>query len=471
MRICRRGIGFMQVFNAQGDVRGCSWMKECYLGNIIENDIPAIMHGEKAQEVRQTLLDGTYANCRMDNCPYLANGTIESQLVDIDEIPDYPEMLFLAYEGVCNYKCTCCTSHQHMEDTKVHDYSLAYDKLEEHLRAVLPYVKHIDAHGRGELFASRRILKLLSEWKPLAPINEITVGLETNGSLFDEKHWKQIENLGQYHLTVAVTVMSFDEMVYQHLSGTSLPVRQIEDNLRFIKSLREKGVINFLELATVLQEANFREMPEFARRCIEEFGADRVRIRPIFPGGEYDWNIQWFMDVRNPMHPYYEQYRKVMEHPIFRHPKVILWSGDYDSPLGEHPGIRLKKDYDKLIETENTVKFLLSQKDIIKEIKESLGTTKISLYGIGMFGKLFVQLAGDEMNIMKIYDRYACIGEYKGIPIVRPVAFEEKSMDEVIMITVYDGCEEIRDELQKNGFRGTIVNLHGYCGEHKACTT
>ena len=459
----------MQVLNAQGDIRGCSWMQECYLGNIIENDIPTIMHGEKAQEVRRTLLDGTYANCRVDNCPYLANGVIESQLVELDRIPDYPEMLYLAYEGVCNYNCTCCTSHQHMKDTKIHDYSLAYDKLEERLKDILPYVKHIDAHGRGELFVSKRILKLLSEWKPLAPVNEISVGLETNGSLFDEQHWKQIENLGQYNCTVSITVMSFNEMVYQHLSGTRLPILNIENNLRFVKKLREKGIINFLELATVLQ--NFREMPEFTQKCIEEFGADCVRIRPIFPGGEYDWNIQWFMDVRNPKHPYYEQYRKVMENPIFKHPKVILWSGDFDSPLGEHPGIRLKKINDTREEIENTVKFMLNQKDFIKEIKKCFETNIISLYGAGMFGKLFVQLARDEIHIMKIYDQYSDMEEYEGIPIVRPLTFEEKSKNEVIIITVFDGYEEIRNELEKKGFRGNIVNLHEYCGERKRVCT
>ena len=33
--------------------------------------------------------------------------------------------------------------------------------------------------------------------------------LETNGSLFNEKNWSYISNLGQYHLSVSITVLSF----------------------------------------------------------------------------------------------------------------------------------------------------------------------------------------------------------------------------------------------------------------------
>ena len=66
--------------------------------------------------------------------------------------------------------------------------------------------------------------------------------LETNGSLFDEEHWKQIENLGKYKLNVAITIMSFEESVYQHLSGVNYPIEKIENNLRYVKNFARKGL-------------------------------------------------------------------------------------------------------------------------------------------------------------------------------------------------------------------------------------
>ena len=214
-----------------------------------------------------------------------------------------------------------------------------FDKIEEELKKVFPHVKEISANGQGELFASKRTLKMLSEWKPLAPAKECKVSLETNGSLFDEEHWKQIENLGQYNLSVSVTVMSFDEYTYQQLSGVRYPISRIENNLRFIKSLREKGIINYLELATVVQERNFRQLPDFTRRCIEEFGADEVRLRYFLPWGKYSADIEWFADVRNPYHP---QSRILLP--------TILIGGGYDKG----------NDYDEWIESfGDTIKLLV----------------------------------------------------------------------------------------------------------------
>ena len=181
MRLCGHATTYMQVINAEGDVRVCGWNRNNIIGNLIEKDFSEIMHGRCYENILKQLAAGDYSNCIVDNCPYLANGTIEDVMVDIDKISDYPTELSLAYEGVCNYNCTCCTSHKHMTDTREHDYSHSYDLLEERLKKVLPYVRTLGANGRGELFASKRILRLLASWQPLAPADQVSVALETNG--------------------------------------------------------------------------------------------------------------------------------------------------------------------------------------------------------------------------------------------------------------------------------------------------
>lgn len=455
MKICKRGINFLQLINAEGKIRTCSWMQDNVIGNLLQDDLKTIIQGEKATKIRQTLIDATYEFCPVDNCPYLANGKMEEMLIDIEELPEYPDELYLAYEGVCNYDCTCCTSHEHMEMTKKNNYSHNYDILEQKLKEILPYVKSISANGRGELFASKRILKLLSEWIPLAPAEEIHVALETNGSLFDEKHWEQIQNLGQYDLEVDITVMSFEEDIYQHLSGCRYPISKIEDNLRFVKKLREQGIINYLELATVLQEENFREMPQFAERCINEFGADCVRIRPIMPGGRYDRNLQWFMDVRNPEHPYYEQYLKVMQHPVFKNPKVLLWSGNLPSTIGKHPG-------EKSEQIQKMADYMLNHADCINKLLKNAGIDDenpvINVYGIGTLGKMLVKLNKDQIKINAIYDKNSNIREYDTIPVLKPNDVDKNK--NVVIVTVYNVFEQIKQELIKFGFEGKIIDLY-----------
>ncbi len=315
MRICERALNIFQVSDDEGTVRSCGWMQDRDIGNLIESSVKEIYHGEKMQQIRQEFFDnGVSHRCLAGVCPWISNGVLDQHMVEIDEVPEYPEYLLLAYEGKCNYRCTACFHHQYWERGK--DWSHNYDIIEERLRELLPKTKHLSAHGTAELFCSNRILDILGKWQPESPANEIHVALETNGSLFDEEHWKKIQNLGKYNVHVSITVMSFIEKTYQYLSGTKLPIARLEKNLKFVQELREKGEIDFLELATVMQERNFREMPEFVEKCLS-YGADKVRVRPFFVNGALDRSIEWFSDVRNPYHPYYHEYKEMIQDPIF----------------------------------------------------------------------------------------------------------------------------------------------------------
>lgn len=457
MKICERSINYVQIFDIEGDIRVCGWMNGNMgaIGNLVENDFAYIMHNDKAQKIWDAFENETFECCNIDNCPYQSNNRLNEVMVNIDKLPEHPNELHLAYEGVCNYNCTCCTSFDYIHKEKEKNYEKKCDILEEKLRKLLPYVKGIGANGRGELFASKRTLKLLSEWRPIAPANEIHVLLETNGSLFDEEHWRQIENLGQYHLEVDITVMSFKEDIYQHLSGCKYPISKIENNLRFIKKLREQGIINYLEIATVLQEENFREMPEFVERCIDEFGVDNVRIRPIRPGGRFNKHVQWFMDVRNPEHPYYEQYLKVMQHPVFKNPKVLLWSGNLPSTIGRHPG-------EKSEQIQKMADYMLNHADCINKLLKNAGIDDenpvINVYGIGTLGKMLIKLNKDQIKINAIYDKNSNIREYDTIPVLKPKDVDKNKS--VVIVTVYNAFEQIKQELIEFGFKGKIIDLY-----------
>jgi len=469
MKICERGVNFIQIIDSYGNIRVCGWNTNNVIGSLLESDFYDIYHGESAQRVRKPLIEHTYIDCPIDNCPYLANGTIEEHLLEIDDIPEYPSGLFLAYEGNCNYNCTCCTSCENMRQGREKNWSDNYNEIYEKIKPILPYIKTISAHGRGELFASPHIMQVLSEWEPISPNEEISVDLETNGSLFNENNWKKIENLGKYNLSVNITVMSFDEDVYQYLSGTKMPISNLIDNLHFVKELRNQGVINYLELATVLQEQNFREMPEFTRRCIEEFGADCVRIRPIMPGGPLDKNIQWFMDVRNPYHPYYKEYKKVMENPIFKNPKVLLWSAGLDSEIGDIPWkqsekeLRINSYINRMVQDEHFICELAS-------VLEKNDCDELSIYGMGRIGKLLIQLAINEteIEIRDIYDTYLS-GSFKGLKIKkideRKIKSEKKDM---ILLTVLGECSEITDKIKRTDDKVKIITIEKLLNEIEA---
>lgn len=345
MRLCERTINFVQITNSDGEVRLCGWLQDGgVIGRLTDSSMEEIYNSSEAKMIREMHANCDYSNCNPNACPYVANNDVDSNSIDIDEIPKYPPSLYLAYENVCNYHCVMCTIPDCMnkEDAQLREEKL--NKIDDEVRKVLPYCKKISAHGLGELFACRHILQMLSEWKPEAPADECFVELETNGSLLNEKNWSKIANLGQYNLHLYITILSLKEDVYQKLSGTTLPLSNLLENLKFVKKLREEGIINHLVIATVYQEKNFRELPEFTRRAIEEFGADYVRLRPYEPWREVDM-AEWFKDVRNEYHPYHQEFLEVMKHPIFKHPKVHDWGGGNVSGLGPEPYVRTRSRY------------------------------------------------------------------------------------------------------------------------------
>lgn len=446
MRICNRAINFVQVVNAEGDVRLCSWLKDGgIIGRLTNNSMEEIYHSEQAELVKNRHLQHDYSNCDVNTCPYVANESYSESEVEIDELPSLPTELYLAFENVCNYRCKMCGIPDCMAGEDPVGLEAKYEKICNELKKIMPHVTKISANGLGELFVSKHILALLQQWMPLSDDKNVSVVLETNGSLFNEANWNKIANLGKYNLSVAITVLSFDEKTYQYLSGTKLPISNIESNLRFVKSLREKGLINYLELATVYQERNFRTLPEFSRRCIEEFGADYVRLRPFAPWKEVGMS-EWFMDVRNVYHPYHQEFLEVMKDPIFQHPKVHNWGGGKESGLGPVPYERAKAERDLM-------EMIFLDKSFLSRFRDWVAGNRIIVYAMSVVGKALIKALKDEMEVLYALDRSPKMTEYEGVPVYGPGMEEKKELECPVIVALVSNTEGTVQMLEHIGYQ------------------
>ncbi len=454
MKICRRGL-YVQVIDGMGTVRACSWGGYFLLGNLRDHTLSEVFNSEEAKRFRQTLIDGTYDYCNEENCPYMANNILDDQLVEIDEVPEYPEKISLAYDRRCNYHCTCCVSRCN----DAIDLA-AQSKIEQEIRKALPYVKSFSANGLGEFFVSESMMKLVSEWKPADPEKAEFI-LETNGSLFTKENWEKIKNIGDVTLNVTVTVHSFEEAAYQYLSGTTFKIDRIIDNLYFLKELRKQGKINCLTIATVMQERNFRTLPDFIERCLNEFGADQVRIRRFLPEKAMDENIEWFFDIRNPLHPYHEEYLEIMKHPIFQDSRVFKWTGDHLSNMGELPS---KANY-------RVMKDLFLIEDIGRKLSDYLiqcGYHQIVLYAITDIAKALVKvLDGRDVKVEYVYDRNTKLKEWNGYEVRKPLHGNLKNTTEPILVTLVSRYGEMEEFLRHQGYEGEILCLDEILGRFR----
>ena len=240
------------------------------------------------------------------------------------------------------------------------------------------------------------------------------------------------------------------------MSGTKASINKLISNLKFVKTLREKGVINYLELATVIMERNFREMPEFVDRCLNEFGADKVRLRSYFPFGSMPRHYEWFFDPRNPKHPYYDEYCKVMSNSIFKNEKVLLWSGDELSTQGDLMEANLAKESNYDI-----IKELVMNSDVGEKLSCYLKSNNVSsvvIYGNGVVGKILINiLCSLDVTIEAIFDKYSCEKNYKGISVVVPGGNVRCEM--IIVTTPYD-FDNIQKDLKSKGYNSDITHIN-----------
>ena len=311
MKYCNMPFEYLYLDHYNGDVYLCPWMepKVTAIGNLLHDDLDAIWHGEKAEALRDTARNGSYAHCRMVACPSLQNRDLpdEPEGTDAWKCADSPKFINLAFDFVCNQSCPTCRNDVFVPDE---NYQKDVDKIVER---ILPYInkaEHLSASGHGDPFASPYMMRILEN---LHPENEnFDLRLETNGVFFDEEHWKKIEHLQNCHIELIVTTNSYTPAIYEAISRHG-NLEKLKKNELFMRKLRDDGKLNKISNAMVIQERNFHEIPDFIKTSLDTYGFDNVILRPVYNWGNLTEEEYWFKDVLNPLHPYHEQYKKIIE--------------------------------------------------------------------------------------------------------------------------------------------------------------
>jgi len=345
---------FKYVFvMADGVVRSCGWLN-LPLGNLLTQDMDEIWNSENAKLARESIIDDSYRYCHKMVCPFCNNNALEELDEDIFTrraiADEFPREINVSLDYTCNHACPSCRNEIYKPSKEC---LLNLQVMIEKLKPYLDKAQAVSTNGNGDVFASKHMMDMLASLQPAR--NDFRLFLETNGALFTPQNWEKISHLAKHYLTLSVTPNSFDRNTFKYLSGGFDNLDKVIENLHFAKSLRNTGHINRLTISIVAQERNFLEVPSFVQRCLEEFSADKVVIKPIFPWFGLSEEDYWFKNVRNPLHPYHKEWIEMMKSPILRDSRVSHWGGKDATEAFEHPFSRAKANEEillKLIEIE-----------------------------------------------------------------------------------------------------------------------
>lgn len=338
MKYCSRPFDYIYFDNSHGDVWLCQWMKKelGIIGNILNESFEDIWHSKKAEQIRDKFRQNSFELCRMIACPHLQNNDLPD-IADDEEYkrlcstPERPKSINLAYDSVCNQSCETCRKNVFIPEA---GYKERMHKIREKISPYLDTAEHISASGHGDPFASPYIMDILEN---LHPSNKnLFLLLETNGVFFDEEHWERIKHLSEVNIQIVLTSNSFDEFTYNHISRGG-NYKKLMQNLQFIKELRGQNLIKAYASSLVIQDRNFREIPSFIDRSLNEFGFDCVVLKPVYQWGKMEPDVFWFKDVLNPKHPYHQEYIEILEHPSLKDPRVYNFGGHTEHPAVDYP--------------------------------------------------------------------------------------------------------------------------------------
>lgn len=478
MKYCSRPFRFLHL-DPDGQVRACGWSSNS-LGNILNDGLDKVWHGEAAERVRDSIRDGSFAFCQKAFCPYMANNSLpdinEENFDEIikSEIPAFPpyevltgiknvnkyEDLFkalpepvefdFAYDRICNHACpTCRNGILTIDDNE-------RKAIEDTSKILTPYLKNVeylDICGAGDVFASKYMIDILKNLD--SDKDNLIIDLETNGALFDEKHWEKISHISKYKLCVNLTTNSWNKDTYTYLNGDVDDYEHLIDNIMFLKLLREQGKISCLTLSMVIQDRNFREIPEFIRRSFDEFGADFVNLKPVYRWfclAEEDF---WFKDVANPKHPYHADYKKILEDPIFKDSRVYWWDGYNVHDPKQHPAH--KSDY--IAQMLLKFFYIADYKEKLAKLIKDKKLGRIAVYGAGMLGEVFCNsLKDSEIGIEFVVDKYRNEDEFCGFKMENFLEFDAANIDSIIVTPIYY-LMTIKQDLRNLGFRGNVISV------------
>ena len=450
MKFCDRPFKFMWVArrfdgSEQPMTVPCAWLNISGLEDtdLTKNSVEEIWNSETFEKVRESIKDGSFRYCNCVTCPFLANDSLpdlsEEQFKIVTVKKEIPSQFNLAFDRKCNHACPSCRHSIYKNTEKVQrEVEIIGEKL-------LPYLNkadYINSNGQGDFFASKENLDIFRRLKPENPNFELSI--ETNGTLFDEKHWKQIEHLSQYEIFVNITPNSFERSTYAYLNGGFDLLEKLEENLHFVKKLREENKINRLNLIAVVQDTNVKEMPAFIDKCIDVYHADEVTVRPIYKWNYLTADEHWFKNVSNPLHPYHQYYLDMLNSDAMKRKEVYSWGCEVMQPQ-EHPAYVYR-----------TMTDILSKIMMTSELEERLNRyfmdrqiEELYLYGTDSVGQA----------IESVFRRPSVHVRCKEVLCREKINTYESTEKDVILVTNFYNFEPIQRDFELREFKGKLIRL------------
>jgi wyosine [tRNA(Phe)-imidazoG37] synthetase (radical SAM superfamily) len=322
----------------------CTHWLPTVIGTLVDG-ADALLNSPIVQDIRKSMLDGSFKYCDHLNCRLLVNDELplKSDVTDPelrkpigtgDVTVERARVVLLAIDDTCNLSCPSC---------RVEVRSVTREQKESLLKLVektvlpmLSKVSTVSINPAGEVMVSEPSLAVLryinDETCP-----DLKVRIITNGTRFSEEEWAKFPGIHDKIRRIRVSLDAARKDTFEKLRrGASYD--EVWTNLQFLQRLRRSGKIPLLQYSFTYQLDNFREMPEFVQMGLDH-GVDRLLFERLMNMGAFTTEEYRARAVHMLDHPLHPEFQKVLRHPLMREEIVggdlaHLRDGSFDEVAG-----------------------------------------------------------------------------------------------------------------------------------------
>lgn len=244
----------------------CSEWLEGDIGSV--SDIQTNWNSEHANNVRDSILDGSYKYCSTTKCPHLNTliktgkptyGLIERSKFNLtkESWEEGPREVKIVFDSACNLACPSCRVDFIRNDEAIYNKSKSIlNKLKQNYSNS---IEKLHMSGYGDPFYSTALFEFMTEFKPSWLPNLQSIHLHTNALLWNPTNWEKIKNVHSYIKSCEISIDAATKDTYKVVrKGGNFDL--LLRNLEFIDSL---STLKDITISFVVQKKNYTEIVDF----------------------------------------------------------------------------------------------------------------------------------------------------------------------------------------------------------------
>lgn len=318
--ICATPFGYTEVFDDKQFLCCPGWLDvDIYETKSIKSNF----NSDKAKEVRQSILDGSYKFCNENQCPHLS-ALKEGKFIDGRFVPKTKEnlkffkieseinMVNFCFDRSCNLECPSCRSE--LINYLGKDRDGVDEKLRQVNEEISSTVKRLYLSGSADPFYSKSFRQFLINFDPTRYPKMERIHLHTNGILWTQSLWEKMKSIHKFVTSCEISIDASTKNTYENKVRIGGKWDTLIENLKFITKI--PTIKNYI-FSFVVQDTNYKEMVDFVDLIKNmEWTNDKdynIFFNHITNWGTYNGTEYIQKDVSNPDNPHHLDFINELE--------------------------------------------------------------------------------------------------------------------------------------------------------------